>query len=161
MPALARDAGVVSASKPGRLYGVPGSEELHGDIGDAYEMQIEPWLDEHDHRPPRVIEEWSVAPPERQFRAAVDIVDWMLEDAADDSGPDYYDQTEHLTRDTVVLAAAEALIAALVSRITYRTADKRLAEHEITWDADDEPLLNGVRLYHRRTVATDSPDGAA
>ena len=137
-----------------RLYGIPGSESLHDDIGAAYEQQIEPRLDEGDHEP-RVIEEWSVCPPTLHLRSPSDLADWLVEDAAENAGVDgYYDHTEHMARNPEVLAAAEALITAMADRITYRVADKRLAEHAITWDDDDEPLLNGERLYHRRPDAS-------
>lgn len=130
-----------------RLYGAPGEENLHDDIGAAYEMQVEPWVDEHDRRP-RVIEEWTVLPAGSTFRSADAIVEWLCEDAADDAPEGWYDSIQHLDRDPVVLAAAEALRAALIDRAApYWIADKRVAEHVVTWDDDGEPLVNGEPLY--------------
>lgn len=140
-----------------RLYGLPYAETLHDDIGAAYESHTDS-LDEDD-RTPFVIEEWTVSPPAAHFPDASDLVLRLIEDAADECGDGYYEDAEHLTRDPEVLAAAEALLGLLAGQIRYRMADKRVAEHEITWDDEDEPLLDGARLYVRRTDANG--DGAA
>lgn len=131
---------------PDRLYGVPGAEALYRDIAEAYESQIEPFCD--DHEGTRIIEEWTVLPAGSTFRSPADIVDWLCEDAADDAPDGWYDCIEHLDHDPVVLAAAEALRAALIERATpYWIADRRVAEHTITWDAEGEPLVNGEPMY--------------
>ena len=45
-------------------------------------------------------------------------------------------------------ASTAALRAALIERATpYWIADKRVAEHTVTWDAEGEPLIDGARLY--------------
>lgn len=144
-----------------RLYGVPGAEDLHTDIGAAYESQIDPWVDEQDRRP-QVIEEWTALPAGSTFRSAASIVDWLCEDAGDDAPEGWYDSIAHLDRDPVVLAAAEALRAALIERATpYWIADKRVAEHAVTWDDDGEPLVDGERLYMPSPVtASDEPNVA-
>lgn len=140
-----------------RLYGVPGSEMLHDDLGAAYETQIEPWLDESD-RTPRVIEEWTVSPPSAHLPSAADHVERLIEDASESAGGEgYYDSEQHLIHDPDVLAAAEALLAALADRITYRMADRRVAEHTVTWDDEDEPLVDGERLYR----PSAKPEGGA
>lgn len=142
-----------ASGAPTRLFGLPGSEHLETDLGSAYEMHVEPYDDEHDRRPV-VIEEWSVLPAGSTFRAADSIVDWLCEDAGDDAPEGWYDSIAHLDRDPVVLAAAEALRAALIARATpYWIADKRVAEHTITWDDEGEPLVDGERLY--RTSQND------
>jgi hypothetical protein len=132
-----------------RLFGVPDSEDMHRDLGSAYESQVEPWVDEHDRRP-RIIEEWTTLPAGSTFRSARSIVEWLCEDAADDAPEGFYDRIAHLDRDPKVLAAAEALRDALVEHATdYWIADKRVAEHTITWDDAGEPLVNGESLYVR------------
>lgn len=45
-----------------RLYGTPGAEEMYFALADAYEAQVEPYIDEPDLRP-RQIEEWTVQDP--------------------------------------------------------------------------------------------------
>lgn len=136
-----------------RLFGIPGAEQMQTELAETYELHIDGEVDEHDRRP-RIIEEWSVRPPAAHFRSPADIIDWLLEDAADDGGEDFYDQAQHLTRDPKVLAAAEQLVDLLASRITYFTADTRLAEHTITWDDDGEPLVDGQPLYRRSREST-------
>jgi hypothetical protein len=132
-----------------RLFGVPGSENLHDDIGAAYESQVEPWVDEHDRRP-RVIVEWTTLPPGSSFRSADSIVEWLVEDAADDAPDGFYDTVAHLDRDPEVLAAAEALRSLLVAKGgAYWIGDKRVAEHTITWDDAGEPLVDGKPMYVR------------
>lgn len=145
-----RTAEKSAAAGPDRLFGVPDTEYLQVDIGAAYESQIDPYVDEHDRRP-RVIEEWTVFPPRHHLRSPEDLVDWLIEDASESAGLDgYYDHAEALTRDPEVLAAADALIASIADRVTYRVAHERVAEHAVTWDADGEPLIDGEPLYVKR-----------
>lgn len=138
-----------------RLFGVPGAENLHDDIAAAYEVQIEPWVDDHDRRP-RVIEEFTVHPPEYHVPPASHIVEWLVERIAEDGEVDegYY---EHLQRTVEkhpdVLAATEVLRATLAALVTYRMADKRVAQHAITWDDAGEPLVNGEPMYVRSTAS--------
>lgn len=130
-----------------RLFGVVGAETLWDDPAAAYEQQIEAYADEHDRRPV-VIEEWTVHPPRDHLRSAADIVDWLLECAADDMvAEDWSEAMEQHSRDPEVLAAAETLLDTLAARATYRMADKRVAEHTITWDDAGEPLYDGEPLY--------------
>jgi hypothetical protein len=144
---------------PERLFGVPDSETMWLDLGSAYEQQIEPYLDDEGNRSPKIIEEWSVCPTTAHLRDPRALVDWLLEEAADSAGAEgYYDDTEHLARNPEVVALAEALIAGLASRIAYRVADRRVGEHVITWDENDEPLVAGVRLYVRREPTPESAD---
>lgn len=127
-----------------RLFGVPDAENLHFDLADAYEAQIAPWVDEHDQRGWQ-IEEWTVHPPRDHF-PTVDhviehIVEWVADCGETDEGFD-----EHLYAEAD-RAAVEAMLQAWADRITYRMADERVATHEITWDDDGEPLVDGVPMY--------------
>jgi hypothetical protein len=144
-----------------RLFGIPDSETLWPDLGAAYEQQVE-WDRDESGPESRIIEEWTVAPPTVHLRDAAGLVEWLLEDAADNAGAEgYYDDTEHLARDPELVALADALIAGMASRITYRVADRRVAEHVITWNADDEPLVGGFPLYVQRPETKgDSPSPA-
>ena len=129
-----------------RIYGIPGSERLYSEVAEAYETQIDGQVDEDDNTP-RVIEEWTVAPSISHVRSASSIVEDLIEDAAADAPEDMYDSISHLDTDPDVLAAAEALREAFASRITYSVADKMVAEHVITWDDKNEPLVDGEPMY--------------
>lgn len=138
---------------PERLYGVPGAELCWPDLGSVYELQIEPDLVEKVPSP-RVIEEWSVWPAVALLPSARDLLDRLIEDAAENAGTgDYYDSVEHLAREPELLALAQGLVDAFAGRITYSVADKRLAEHTVTWDDEGEPLIDGELLYRRREAA--------
>lgn len=138
-----------------RLYGTPGAEEMHFSVADAYEMQVELDLDDED-RQPCVIEEWTTLPAGSTFLSAAGIVEWLCENAADDSPEGWYHSIAHLDRDPKVLAAAEALRTALIEQATpYWIADKRVAEHLITWNDAGEPLVNGEPMYVRAPAAND------
>jgi hypothetical protein len=141
-----------------RLYGVPYSESLWDDPAGAYEQQIEPYSDEHDRRPV-VIEEWTVHPPCYHLPTAAAVVDWLVEYASD-QGELTEDAAQHLqdkSQDASITEAAESLLSALASRMAYRMADRRVAEHTITWDSEGRPLLDGQPLYRTST----KPDEAS
>ena len=129
-----------------RLFGVPDAENLHFDLASAYESEIEPWI-EDGGRAPGVIEEWTVHPPEYHLPSAERIAEDIIENAADDTTEGYYDATAHIWKEADVLAAAEALRQVIASHITYRMADKKVAEHQITWDDEGEPLVDGQPMY--------------
>lgn len=148
------DAG--GASEARRLYGVPDAEHLFDDPAGAYELQVEPYADEHDRRP-RVIEEWTVHPPHYHLPSTHRVIEWLHEWASD-QGELTEDASDHLERSIEhadVHAAAEALLDAVAARMTYWMADRRVAEHTITWDDSGKPLLDGERLY--RPVAEGDP----
>lgn len=138
-----------------RLFGVPYAEDLHDNPAAVYELQIEPYTDGHDRRPV-VVEEWTVYPPKHHLRRAADIVDWLLECAAEDGEvtEGWSEAIDRHDRDPDVLAAAEALLDVLASKVRYRMADRKVAEHTITWGADDEPLLDGRPLYVKAAAPT-------
>ncbi len=85
----------MSGSGAYRLYGLPGAETLHDDIGAAYESHVDS-LDD-DYRSPFMIEEWTVAPPSAHFPGASDLVLRLIEDAADDCGDGYYESEDSRT----------------------------------------------------------------
>jgi hypothetical protein len=131
-----------------RLYGVPGAEVLHFDIGACYETDIEPWLHERDHAP-RVIEEWTCRPVAEHLPPGDWLIDRLLEWVADEGLLDEYgyDAFELACQGEDVMAAAVALRSVIASKVNYRMADKLVAEHSVTWDDADEPLVDGEPLY--------------
>lgn len=148
------------AYAPERLYGVPHAEALWDDPAAVYEQDIEPYSD-GDERQPRIIEEWTVHPPDYHFPSADRLVEWLVEWAADQGELDWdgaerlEKQAEHVT----VTDAAENLLAALAARITYRMADRKVAEHIVTWSPEGEPLLDGFPLYRPSHSADSGASG--
>lgn len=144
---------------PERLYGVPGAEILHTTIADAYEAQIDPWVDEHDLRP-RVIEEWSVHPPEYHLPSAERLLDWLVEQACEDGEVDegFTECLENAVKRQDALVYADTLRKSLGSLVTYRMADDHLRDHQITWDDNGNPLADGEPMYVK---ADGSPESAA
>lgn len=131
-----------------RLYAVPYSEHCHDDIAGVYETDIEPYVDEHDRRP-RVVAEYTVHPPKYHLPSSEQVVEWLVEWATD-RGELTEDAADHLERNVdhdAVHAAAEALLDAVAARMRYRMANRRVAEHTITWDCDGAPLVDGDPLY--------------
>lgn len=135
---------------PERLFGIPGAEVLYLDLASAYEAEIDPWVDELEHRP-TVLEEWTVAPPANHLPPAERLLDWLVEWVADngDVAEGYYDELENVVGNAEVLSAAEEFRDAVARRMTFRMADRLVAEHPVTWDATGNPLVDGERLYHR------------
>lgn len=139
-----------------RLYGLPGAEHMYFDEAEVYETDIEPYLDGHDRRP-RIIEEWTVHPPTVHLPKAEHIVESVIEWACDNAEVDegWSDKAPEPT-DPKMLAAAEALREAIAEKVTYRMANKKVAEHVVTWADDDEdmsePLIGGERLYRPARV---------
>lgn len=137
-------------TQPERLYGLPHSEVLHTDIATVWESDIEPY---GDPRPTWTIEEWTVRSAIDEVPSAYTIVDRIDETICDDGefSEDPF-QDHRLTEHADVIEAAETLRQLVAAKITWFTADKKIAEHTITFDADGEPQLNGEPMY--RPVAT-------
>lgn len=130
-----------------RLYGIRDAEELHDSIVDAYELHVEPSYEPEDG--PCVIEEWTVHPPRYHLPSAPEIAAWLVDEAelngdlTDEAGETLRRQLRH----PEILTAADALLEALAARMTYRMADEMVAEHDVTFDADGKPMVDGKPLY--------------
>ncbi|MCW2957167.1 MAG: hypothetical protein JWO69_2036 [Thermoleophilia bacterium] len=141
-----------------RLYGVQHAETLWDDIGSVYEQQIEPYRDE-DNREPVIVEEWTVHPPRYHLPDVYRVVEWLVETAADQGELDW-DGAERLEKNAdhpSVRDAAEALLDAMATRLNYRMADRRVAEHVISWTANGEPCADGFPLYRPSQKAEEAP----
>lgn len=132
-----------------RLWGTPGAEMMYLDVGTAYESEIEMWVDE-DRDKVWKLEEWSVQPQGSTVPSPGAILEWMEESACDELVEGGYEQIADITKDPEVRSLAEALCQAFVKRVTFRMADKLLATHVVTFDADGEPLLDGEPMYVKR-----------
>lgn len=140
----------VRAARNDRLYGLPHAEELFSTIEDCYESAID--CDEPQDE--WTVEEWTVAPPGSHLPSADDMLAHLLEWATE-CACDYWtteDWSESFQREIgdgnpYTRSLMRRIRNDIVSRITYRMADTKVAEHKITFDADNNPLLNGQPLY--------------
>jgi hypothetical protein len=129
---------------PDRLYCVPGAEECFDNPGDAYENGIEPYLpDERE-----VIEEWSVHSPSHHLPSADRVAEYVYEFASDVEMDENCDEDyQRASLDPDVVAAFQAALDLLASKVTYRMADQLVATHLVTWDEKGRPLLDGEPMW--------------
>lgn len=129
-----------------RLYGQDGAEELYSDLGDAYESDIEQCAPDPDpcECESHEILEWTVHPPRYHLQTAESILVRVVGDL--DEWTESDDWSEAIEQPDV-LAAMDAVLDLMASKVTYRMADRLVATHQITWDAKGEPLVNGEPMY--------------
>ncbi len=152
-----RNRHLLAAAKPEeRLWGPPGAEQLELDAAAAYESNEYDFI--NDGNEPRIMEEWTCSPLGEFLRPNVELlIGNLVEAVADqDTSEDAWDSIErmHLERDPDVIAAFEAAVAVLRSKLNtngYRMADKLVAEHTITW-VGEEPYMDGEPMYVKREV---------
>lgn len=132
-----------------RLFGVPGAEILYTTIVGCYEACVDVYGEDDKHRAAHTIEEWTVRQPKSHLPSALGLVEWIGEHAAvNDTSEEWSDDfADNASRDPDVLAAADALLRLIASKISYRMADKRIAVHTVTWNDDLEPLVDGESLH--------------
>jgi hypothetical protein len=139
-------------SVPERLYGLRGAETMHSTPAEVYESRIEPYCDEHDMRP-WIIEEWTkestVDVARRWFLSSEAVIEHIIDCFMDEYGAEGDVGVEKAESDPEALKLADALITHLADMVRWRRADKKVAEHTVTWDADGEPLLDGEPMYRQ------------
>lgn len=142
-----------------RLYGVPGAEVLHFDPAGTYEAKIEPWLDEDD-RSPREIEEWSVRDSIDHVPSIDVLLEWIIDWTAENGEltEDGFEAFENAAKHPDVCQAADALLHALASKVTFRMADKHLRSLWVTWNEAGEPMLDGEPLYVHAPSISESQE---
>lgn len=136
------------------LWGPPGHEVYRLDPVEAWELEIEPFLDPAVDREMK-LEEWTSTRGSSQLPDADDVITWILETFADSgySSDDDGRTEERVAKDPKVVRAAEALVGAVATSFDYLWCDTLVATHEITvvWsDGDDpqaEPFMDGQPLY--------------
>lgn len=127
-----------------RLYGLEGDEHLFFDPAEV----VERWIEDNDGCTEAFeIEEWSVHPPQYHMPHAVEILGWIGEWTCENG--DIGDDMDLPIKDVEVVAAAKALLDLIASKVTWRMADELVATHTLTWDAENEPLLDGQPLYRK------------
>lgn len=137
---------------PTRLFGVPGAERLYDTAASYYETELDPYFDDRavPQHPEHIIEEWDVHDPIDHVPSAAMILYWLCEHIGEEITDPDAAGLDRLERDEEALAAAEALRATLAGKISWRMARDLLATHKLTWDDQNEPLLDGEPLYQRR-----------
>lgn len=135
-----------------RLYGLPYAESMDFDPATVYERAEADvaFYTDNGPMPDIVIEEWTVHPASDHLPHIGRLIDWLVEWVAENGeiDEDAFECWESAGRcEDVTLAFAEAM-ALLASKVTYRMADKHVATHTVTHDADGNPLLDGEPLYH-------------
>lgn len=131
------------------LYGLKDDEYMETDPGTVYDRWMDDRFDD-DYYPEEgiVIEEWS-ALPLSHFAPRTDLLlehvgEWWRDDLHEEA----LDSISDALADHEVIAAFDAAIALLGSKMTgWLQADKRLATHRITWTAEREPLWDGEPLF--------------
>ena len=85
------------------------------------------------------------------------IIETVLENVAEEGLLDEhgFEDFENACFADDVKAAAEAFRESVASKVKYRMADTLVATHEVTWDDNGDPLIDGEPLY------TTSPPFAA
>lgn len=138
-------------SKPDRLYGLPDDEYLELTPEDVYERDIEPHLPAEPIRPGKAVEtilEYTVTDNRKLLPSVDGVVTDIIEVAAD--GPvteEWYEAAVDATKDEKVVSAFNKALDLLASKIRYWMADTVVAEHELTFDENGQPLLDGEPLY--------------
>jgi hypothetical protein len=132
------------------LYGLHGAETLFLTAADVYETYIEPAEDPANRDTSWVIEEWSSHPPTQHLPPA----DWVLETVVewidDDGEVTDCDDWDDAARHPEVVAACQAMLNLMASKVSYRMADQHLRDLTVTWDENGEPLLDGEPMYVAR-----------
>ena len=134
------------------LYGQPDAEHMEWDPASVWEAGIEPhWSDDPDvdGRGPWTIEKWTTHPPSKHLPSIGHLVDYISEWVADsgevdEGGAEDFADAVHEARPWVDL-----LMVQIASRVAYRMADKKVGEHVITLDENDEPLIDGKPMYRK------------
>jgi len=125
-----------------RLYGQPGAEEMYRSAEDVYECE--------DLAPGNVIEEWSVHQPRRDAPSVDTILSWITDHISDygevdESATTWWDEAaEH----PAVIAAFDAALNVMASKVAYRMADTHLRDLVVTYGTDGTTLVDGEPLYY-------------
>lgn len=131
-----------------RLYGLPGEEEMDAHLADTAERV---WDHAYDQPGPgsATIEEWDVHPPIDHLPTASLITEWIAEWVYDVG--EVVDGFEVPQDDPDAIAKAEELRTTLASKIGWRMARRRVAQHVVEWDGDgSEPTVDGRPLSEVR-----------
>lgn len=138
------------------LFGFDGDEVLHFDLADVYER----WADDNppddpmSDRPEKLeILEWTSKPagaflPDADY--VIERVMRFMEDA--EVSEELYEEVADANSDADVVAFFQAALDVWGSKCgRYCMTDKVVATHVITWDENNQPLLNGAPMHTKTT----------
>lgn len=130
------------------MYGVAWAEELFFDIAEAYETWDACQYVEDERPESLTIERWTVCPIDNAIPEATSIIERIVDDYCDDCGMEGAGEAmNEAGRDPDVVAAFTAARELLLSKFTWREADRLDGKHVITWDERGEPLVDGEPMY--------------
>lgn len=110
------------------LYGTPGAEHMEFDAESVLEHQTDDEI---------VVEEWTVRHPRTHLPTAGLLLDWLAESDYEVT-EDWWESATDATAQEDVRAAAEALLDLFASHITYRMADRHIANLRYRWNGDED-----------------------
>lgn len=94
-----------------------------------------------------VIERWSSNTLASMLMPAEHVVEYVAERVAEETCGGAGAVIDRACADVEVVAAFADALRVLGSKLPWRQADRLLGTHEVTWDADGEPLFDGVPLF--------------
>jgi hypothetical protein len=131
------------------LYGLPGAEFLDDTAAAVYESYIDVLTDD-ERGSWMVIEEWSSHPPTdhlpRTEWVLETVVEWIADNGEVSEPDDWDDAAQH----PEVIAACQAMLNLMASKVNYLITHEHLRDLTVTWDENGEPLLDGEPMYVAR-----------
>lgn len=142
-------------SGPERMFCLHGDERGYPDVAALYEMVVDPDLDEDPgpQTPPVLVEEYTTRTGRDLVPGTDVIVERIAEMVWDEAGDLANDWHDRVQTNLAVQAAVEALRDEVGKTIAFFLSGKKVATHQLTWDAHGEPLLDGEPLYSTRPPA--------
>ena len=135
-----------------RLFGTPGAEYLESTLAAAFERHVEPYYEIAGLREkPVELEEWTVADNRSFMPTVAHVIDHVVEYTADNAViEEWYGRAEQWSAHPEVVEAFQKAVDILADKIDFWMADKHVASHWVTVDADDQILVDGEPLYSPR-----------
>ncbi len=131
-----------------RLYGTPGAEVMYSELEDCYETEIEEWREGREVHA-YTIEEWTVYPPRHHLPSVDQIGTWMSEWVAEDGEvcEGASEDFDKILGDVAIKSRIEQLLSAIAEKVTCRMAKDKVQDFVITFDNNNEPLIDGAPMY--------------
>lgn len=117
---------------PTKLFGPPGAEVLWASLEECISREFP------------IIEEWTVTPPEDHLPEATHmasfLLEWICECGSEETSEGWYENFSAMVLDTdpVIVEAMDKVRSHIASLITYRMADRQVAQYTFTYE-DDQP----------------------
>lgn len=124
------------------LYGCPGAEHMEFDPESVCEGTMDQEV---------AIEEWTVKHPRSHLPTADALLDWLAESDYEVT-EGWWDSAVDAAAHEDVKVAAEALLDLMASKITFRMADRHIANLTFRWEGDD---LDGEYVLVGREVTAE------